>query len=141
MLNFILSIFSITTNRAAMPLLAAFGIFITACMPSFAADAFTAGCNQYKLGKFPLAKAFFVKAVQDEPTSIAAHYQLANTYFQLGEYDNSIFQYNACLKLNPDNRMRSFCLGAMAQIHSLKRCSANKVASSNTSSASTVKQY
>ncbi|PZM82903.1 MAG: hypothetical protein DKT66_13025 [Candidatus Melainabacteria bacterium] len=141
MLNFILSIFSITTNRAAMPLLAALAISITVCMPSFAVDAFTAGCNQYKLGKFPLAKAFFVKAVQDEPTSIAAHYQLANTYFQLGEYDNSIFQYSACLKLNPDTRMRSFCLGAMAQIHNLKRSSANKVASSNTSAASTIRQY
>lgn len=140
MLNFILSIFSIVPNRAAMPLLAALGIFITACLPSFAADAFTVGCNHYKQGKFPLAKAFFVKAVQDEPTSIAAHYQLANTFYQLGEYDNSIFQYNACLKLSPDSRMRSFCVSAMAQIQNLKKAQVNKVASSSTSS-STVKQY
>ena len=133
MLNFILGIFSITTNRAAMPLLTALGIFMTACLPVLAADAFTAGCKHYQQGKYPLAKAFFVKAVQDEPTSIAAHYQLANTYFQLREYDNSIFQYNACLKLNPDSRMRAFCTGAMAQINNLKRSNANKVASSDTS--------
>lgn len=140
MLNFILSILSITTNRAAMPLLAALGVFIAASVPAFAADAFAVGCNHYKQGKFPLAKAFFVKAVQDEPTSIAAHYQLANTYFQLGEYDNSIFQYNACLKLNPDNRMRAFCVSAMSQIQNLKRTNANKVASSSTAD-STVKHY
>lgn len=141
MLNFIIGIFSITTNRVAMPLLAALGIFITACLPSYASDAFTVGCSHYKQGKFPLAKAFFVKAVQDEPTSIAAHYQLANTHFQLGEYDNSIFQYNACLKLNPDSRMRAFCTSAMSQIQNLKRSSANKVASSSTNTVSTVKQY
>ena len=140
MLNFILSIFSIVPNRAAMPLLAALGIFITACLPSLASDAFTVGCNHYKQGKFPLAKAFFAKAVQDEPTSFAAHYQLANTLFQLGEYDLSIAHYNACLKLCPDQRMRSFCISAMAQIQNLKKSQANKVASVSTSS-STVKQY
>ena len=141
MLNFILSIFSISPNKAAMPLLAALGIFLTASLPSFASDAFTVGCNHYKQGKFPLAKAFFVKAVQDEPTSIAAHYQLANTFFQMGEYDNSLFQYNACLKLNPDARMRAFCVGAMAQIQNLKRTQAQKVASSGTASPANVKQY
>lgn len=141
MLNFILSIFSISPNKAAMPLLAALGIFFTASLPGFASDAFTAGCNQYKQGKFPLAKAFFVKAVQDEPTSIAAHYQLANTFFQLGEYDNSIFQYNACLKLNPDVRMRAFCVSAMTQIQNLKRTNANKVASNTTAQTAIVRQY
>ncbi len=140
MLNFILSIFSIVPSRAAMPLLAALGIFITACLPSFAADAFTVGCNHYKQGKFPLAKAFFHKAVQDDPTSIAAHYQLANTYFQLGDYDRSIAYYNACLKLSPDQRMRTFCISAMAQIQNLKKSQASKVASVSTSQ-STVKQY
>lgn len=123
-----------------MPLLAALGIFVTGCLPSFASDAFTVGCSHYKQGKFPLAKAFFAKAVQDDPTSIAAHYQLANTLFQLGEYDRSIAYYNACLKLSPDQRMRTFCIAAMAQIQNLKKSQANKVASSNTSSA-IVKHY
>ncbi len=140
MLNFILSIFSIVPSRASMPLLAAFGIFITACLPSFASDAFTVGCNHYKQGKFPLAKAFFAKAVQDEPTSINARYQLANTLYQLGEYDRSIANYNACLRLGPDQRMRSFCIAAVAQIQNVKKSQAAKVATSNTSS-STIKQY
>ncbi len=140
MLNFILSIFSIIPSRATMPLLAAFGIFMTACLPSLASDAFTVGCNHYKQGKFPLAKAFFSKAVQDEPTSINARYQLANTLYQLGEYDRSIANYNACLRLGPDQRMRSFCIAAVAQIQNVKRSHAAKVATSSTSS-STIKQY
>lgn len=140
MLNFILNIFSITTNRTSMPLLAALGIFITACLPSFANEAFSVGCGYYKQGKYPLAKAFFLKAVQDDPSCIASHYQLANTLFQLREYDRSIGEYNACLKLNPDARMRSFCVAAMSQIQNLKRSQSNRVAN-NSTGTSTVKQY
>ncbi len=123
-----------------MPLLAAFGILITACLPSFAGDAFSVGCQHYRQGKFPLAKAFFAKAVQDEPTSINARYQLANTLYHLGEYDRAIGNYNACLHLGPDQRMRSFCLAAVAQIQNLKKAQTNKVATNSTSSA-TIKQY
>jgi len=140
MLNFILSIFSIVPNRAAMPLLVALGMLTTACLPSHAADAFTVGCNHYKQGKFPLAKAFFAKAIQDDPTCLAAHYQLANTLFSLGEYDRSIAEYNACLHLGPDMRMRAFCVSAMSQIQSLKKAQSNKVASASTAGL-TVKQY
>ncbi|MBA3857624.1 MAG: hypothetical protein C0507_12010 [Cyanobacteria bacterium PR.3.49] len=140
MLNFILNIFSITTSRATMPLLAALGILITSCLPSFANEAFAIGCSHYKQGKFPMAKAFFLKAVQDDPTCIASHYQLANTLFQLREYDRSAAEYNACLSLKPDARMRAFCVSAMSQIQSLKRSQANKVAN-NSTNTSTVKQY
>lgn len=136
MLNFILNIFSITTNRTTMPLLAALGIFVSACLPSFANEAFTIGCTHYKQGKFPMAKAFFLKAVQDDPTCIASHYQLANTLFQLREYDRSIAEYNACLSLKPDARMRSFCVSAMSQIQNLKRSQANKVATTGTTASS-----
>lgn len=140
MLNFILSIFSIVPGRTSMPLLLVLAMVMTTALPSFATDAFTVGCSHYKQGKFPLAKAFFTKAIQDDPTNLAAHYQLANTLFQMGDYDRSIGQYNACLHLSPDARMRAFCLSAMAQIQSLKKGQANKVASSSLGAGS-VKQF
>jgi len=140
MLNFILSIFSITTSRTTMPLLAAVGILITTCLPSFANQAFSVGCAHYKLGRFPMAKAFFLKAVHDDPTCIASRYQLANTLFQLREYDRAIAEYNACLSLKPDAKMRAFCTSAIAQIQNLKRSQANKVADSGTGTVA-AKQY
>lgn len=139
MLNFILSIFSIVPNRAAMPLLVALAFVTTLATPSFASDAFTVGCGHYKAGKYALAKAFFAKAAHDDPTSLAAHYQLANTFFQLGDYSHASAEYNACLCLQPDARMRSFCVAAINQIHHMKKAQASKIASSSTSSSSNVK--
>lgn len=103
-----------------------------AALPSFAGEAYFAGVKQLKQGKVALAKAFFAKAIVDEPTSIAAHYQLANCSYELGHYDRALSEYNVCLTLNPDVKTRAYCAYAMKHIHNVKR-SLNQVAATPTS--------
>lgn len=104
-----------------LPLVLSVIVLAASAMPSFASEAYFAGVKQLKLGKIALAKAYFAKAVIDEPSSIAAHYQLANCNYDLGQYDRALCEYNVCLTLNPDVKTRAYCTYAMNHIHNVKR--------------------
>lgn len=88
--------------------------------PAFAADVFALGCTHYQQGKFALARAYFTKAISENPRHWAARYQLANTLLRLEEYDAARTQYTVCLSICPDMRTRSYCAKALTQIARLK---------------------
>lgn len=49
-----------------------------------------------------LAKQYITKAIDNEPNNAVAHYNLGNTYQQMGEFKKSCLSYRTCLSLSPD---------------------------------------
>ncbi|HEY9787098.1 MAG TPA: tetratricopeptide repeat protein [Candidatus Obscuribacterales bacterium] len=94
---------------------------LSSITPAFAEDVFSIGCSNYAKGNYALARAYFAKAVQEAPSYWPAHYQLANTYLKLEDYNRALTEYTVCLQLCPDLKTRSLCAHAMRQIESFRR--------------------
>jgi serine/threonine-protein kinase len=57
---------------------------------------------QRRQGRWPEARANFEKAVQLDPRSTDAHYNLAETYMNLRQYDQALRTFDKGVSINPD---------------------------------------
>lgn len=99
----------------------AFSLSILVTQAALALDVFSLGCTHYNKGNYALAKAYFAKAIADHPHYWPAHYNLANTYLKLEEYNNALTEYTVCLSICPDMKTRAYCARALQQIEGLKK--------------------
>ncbi len=81
----------------------AFGVFLSWALPqaSWAAGAFEAGIEEFKLKRFWAAKAKFMEAVQQQPGNQKAYLYLGRCLEYLRETDDAQACFRACFSVNP----------------------------------------
>jgi tetratricopeptide (TPR) repeat protein len=81
----------------------AFGVFLNWALPqaSWAAGAFEAGIEEFKLKRFWAAKAKFMEAVQQQPGNQKAYLYLGRCLEYLRETDDAQACFRACFSVNP----------------------------------------
>ncbi len=76
--------------------------------PQAAMEAFNAGVAATEANDLAGALQQFEVAVQLDPTSLAAHQSLANTYYGLGRYEEAIREFDAVLQIEPNEELKTW---------------------------------
>jgi tetratricopeptide (TPR) repeat protein len=72
-------------------------------------DPLSLGMQQFNLGNYLAARTQLELALRQHPKSAKLQYVLGNTYFQLGNRAQAQQAYEACLSLNPDATVSTYC--------------------------------
>jgi Ca-activated chloride channel family protein len=70
-------------------------------LPKNHKNFFNLGAAHYKAGDFSKALEYFSKSVENEKIAVDSNYNLGNTLFRLGKYDQSIKAYESVLAQAP----------------------------------------
>lgn len=100
-------------------------LFIIALNFSYALEArsseiFDTAVRHYKEGNYLLARRRFEHLLRRDPNCWPAHYQLANTYMKLNEFELARREYELCLK-EVDSATGAACRKAIAYIDATSR--------------------
>jgi len=79
----------------------------------FTRREFAGGVAAFERGDFAAAAETFRRAVDDDPTSVAARLNLGSALARLGRLDESLAQYEAVLELEPDHMTTHFNIGVI----------------------------
>jgi len=88
-------------------------IFIVISLFSFDSNAqsvrslINKGVEEYNKNKNDDAEVSFKKALDKDIKSFEAHYNLGNTYFKKGNYDEALKEYQSALSLTKDKKQKS----------------------------------
>ncbi len=74
--------------------------------PQQSQEALAAGTQAMEAGDTDTALQQFELAVQHDPTSLAAHQSLANTYYGLGRYQDALREYDVVLGIEPNEELK-----------------------------------